>query len=227
MTNFLDKIDFLGANIFLLFSICLIVLLSISKRTLSQKVSICLKLLPVYIFLIMLQITYALLICLDDMPSIRKVFYINLSAAIFTIFEYCIFAFILSRLIRLNLLRKYLVFSCVLFFITAIMCWYFVPSYGKAVSIITSAECISLIPFCLYYFFELLNNSSLLKLAAQPGFWIVTGMLCLLICVAPFYLAFNYLKNMPQMEMIDFLGYDVIVLFLAKASTLNMTTIND
>ena len=219
MKDFLNKIDFLVANTLLLFLICLVVLLSISKRVLNQKAFTYLKLLPLYIFLIMLQISYALFIWLNNMQPLSKGFYINLSATIFTILEYCIFAFILSRLIRLNLLRKYLVFSCVLFLSIGTICWYFASSYGKAVSIITSIECISLIPFCLYYFFELLNNSPFLKLASQPGFWTVTGILCLLICVAPFYLSFNYLKKIPQMEMIDFLGYDLIVLFLAKASS--------
>jgi hypothetical protein len=115
-------------------------------------------------------------------------------------------------------MKKYLNFSCILFALFGIISWHTIPSPTNALSFITGAESISLIPFCLYYFYQLLNFPPFLKITEEPAFWITTGILFLFICITPYYLAFDYFKKISEMQMIDFFGYDLIVLFLAKAS---------
>ena len=150
----------------------------------------------------------------------------NISAYIFAILEYSIFALLLSTFIRSVVVKKYLSISCLLFSISAVLIWYYNTSFTKAFSIETTIESISLIPFCLYYFFELLSNPPLLKLTNEPSFWITTGILFLFICITPYYLLFDYFKNITQMQLIDFFGYDLLVLFLAKASFIKSKSTN-
>jgi hypothetical protein len=142
----------------------------------------------------------------------------NISLYIFIILEYSAFAFLLSRFINLILLKKYLILSCVLFTVVAVLIWFSNLPFRSAASVTTTIESISLIPFCLYYFVELLKKRPFLKLTGEPSFWITTGILFLFICITPYYLLYAYFKKYPEMHMIDFLGYDLLVLFLAKSS---------
>lgn len=208
------KIDLIQLNSIVLFLLGLIVLLFIIRKTVSKKNPLYLKLILVYLFLIISQLSFANYIMLSTADE-RLV---NMSAYVFIIFEYAIFTTLLSKFIRSTIIKKYLLVSCILFITIGIVSWYAISMHRKALSFITSVECISLIPFCLYYFSELLTNPPLLKITGEPSFWIITGILFLLICITPFYLAFNHLKKNYEMQMIDFLGYDLIVLFLAKAS---------
>jgi hypothetical protein len=145
---------------------------------------------------------------------------------VFTIIEYCIFAIFLSKFIRLPIVKKYLIVSCIIFIAIGIITWYSIPSFYRDLTIITNIETVSLIPFCLFYFFELLNNPPFLKLTEEPAFWITTGILFLFICITPFYLAFHYFRKIPEMQVIDYLGYDLIILFFVKASFTKPKTSN-
>jgi hypothetical protein len=151
----------------------------------------------------------------------------NISAYIFTIIEYCIFAILLSRFIKLPVIRKYLIFSCFPFILIGIITWYSIPSFVKDISTITSIEGVSLIPVCLYYFYELLNSPPFLKLTEEPPFWITTGILFLFICITPFYLVVDYFIKKPEMQFLDYLGYYLIILLLTKACSINPNHIND
>ncbi|HEV8286385.1 MAG TPA: hypothetical protein VGQ09_18885 [Chitinophagaceae bacterium] len=177
-----------------------------------------LKLIPIYIFLIVLQVAFASYFIFTKTTLRGKESPINISAYVFTILEYLIFATLLSKFIKLDFVKKYLIFSCIPFTVLSIIIWHSNNRYRTAMSIITTIESLSLIPFCLYYFVELLNNPRFLKLTDEPSFWITTGILFLFICITPFYAVFDLFKNIPEMQLIDFFGYDLLVLFLAKAS---------
>jgi hypothetical protein len=214
MKNIFYKMDLIQLNTIVLFFLGSIVLLFIIKKTFNKRMPLYLRLILLYIFLIISQLAFGNYVML----STGNERLVNLSAYIFAIFEYAIFAILLSSFIKSTIVKKYLIFSCILFIFIGIISWYSISLHRRALSFITSVECISLIPFCLYYSSELLNRPPFLKITGEPSFWITTGILFLLICLTPYYLAFNYFRKNNEMQMIDFLGYDLIVLFLAKAS---------
>jgi hypothetical protein len=110
----------------------------------------------------------------------------------------------------------------------AISIWYSKLSFEKAISITTTIESLCLIPFCLFYFFELLTTPCFLKLTEVPSFWVTTGILFLFISITPYYLAYEYFKkNNIEMETLDFFGYDLLIAFLAKASLTTFKHQND
>jgi DNA integrity scanning protein DisA with diadenylate cyclase activity len=100
-----------------------------------------------------------------------------------------------------------------------ILLWVNNESFFTIFSIATSIEAILLIPFCLYYFFELLKKPPVLELSKEPSFWIITGILFLLISITPLYLLFKFFKNMPEMGIVDHVGYGIIVVLFTKSIT--------
>jgi hypothetical protein len=223
----LSEINLIEANgiILVLLSIIIIVL-TLKKIIQHKKNKFYLWAIVLYIFLITVQ---ALIGIYYDFvgPAVKgKADPTNISAYIFAILEYSIFALLLSKFIRSVVVKKYLPISCLLFSISAVLIWYYNTSFTKVLSIETAIESISLIPFCLYYFFELLNNPPLLKLTKEPAFWVTTGILFLFICITPYYLLVDYFKNITEMQLIDFFGYDLLLLFLAKASFVKSKSTN-
>jgi hypothetical protein len=218
MKDVLGKIDLVKANAIFLFLLCLFILVLIKKRVFNKYAPVYLRLIPLYILLIIFQLAFGNYIIFITKSYASRKYLVNLSAYIFTILEYFIFAILLSKFIKLTIIKRSVRCSCILFALVAVIVWNTIPSSTNALSFITGAESISLIPFCLYYFYELLNVPPFLKITEEPAFWITTGILFLLICITPYYLAFDYFRKMSEMQMIDFFGYDLLVLFLAKAS---------
>ena len=218
MHDLLRKIDLINANAIFLFLLSSAIFALISKKIFNKNVPAYLRLIPLYILLIICQLVFGNYIIFSGISETGKTYLVNMSAYIFTILEYFLFAILLSKFIKLSIIKKYLRFSCIVFALLGVMSWHVIPSSTNALSFITGAESISLIPSCLYYFYELLNIPPFLKITEEPAFWIATGILFLLICITPYYLAFDYFKKINEMQMIDFFGYDLIVLFLAKAS---------
>lgn len=219
MNGILSKVNLIEINAILLFLLSTIVLLLTVKKIIRRKKNeFYYWAIVLYLFLVMMQLLIGLYCDLVSPEIQGKQSPTNISAFVFVILEYSIFALLLSKFIHSTAVEKYLPLSCILFGLAAVLVWCSNSSFSKAFSVETTIESICLIPFCLFYFFELLNNPPLLKLTNEPAFWITTGILFLLICITPYYLVFDYFKNINEMQMIDFFGYDLIVLFLAKAS---------
>jgi hypothetical protein len=217
--SILSKVALIETHaIFLFLLSTVILLLTLKKIIQKKKYEFYLWAIVLYIFLITMQLLIGLYYHFIGTEVKGKQSPTNISAYLFVVLEYSIFALLLSKFVRSIAVEKYLPLSCILFGVVAIVVWYSNSSFYKAFSVETAIESISLIPFCLYYFFELLNNPPLLKLTNEPAFWITTGILFLFICITPYYLVFHYFKKINEMQMIDFFGYDLVVLFLAKAS---------
>jgi len=210
--------NFVDASGLLLFVLCLALLPSIAKNSLGKKKPAYLKLIPVYIFLIFVQGVIGELDLFLQPWKRGKHSVVNTSLFIFIQFEYSIFAFLLSRFIEHRIVKRFLIFSCPLFITIAIMVWYFTPHIYKIFSTTTIIESLTLVPFCLYYFFQLLQKPPLFKLTDDPSFWITAGILFLFTIITPFYILDDYLINDRALEIIDYIGYYVVVLLFAKAS---------
>jgi hypothetical protein len=224
--DIINKIDLINANAVFLSLLCLTVLSLITKKIFKKNVRAYLRLVPLYILLIIVQLSFGNYVIFGALPDERKKYLVNLSAFVFTVLEYLIFSILLSKFIKLPIIKKYLRLSSIPFAVLGIISWHFISLSTNALSFITAAESILLIPFCLYYFYELLNIPPFLKITDEPSFWITTGILFLFICITPYYLAFDYFKNIYEVQMIDFFGYDLMVLFLAKASFTKSKSVN-
>jgi hypothetical protein len=61
--------------------------------------------------------------------------------------------------------------------------------------VLSAAEFIFLLPFCLLYFHQLLNNTSTIRLFDRPSFWIVTGIFFYSFVSIPFLLLVPYINK--------------------------------
>ena len=63
-----------------------------------------------------------------------------------------------------------------------------------------------------------MRNPPEVQLNKEASFWIVTGILFLFIWITPFYLAYKSVVKIPELKIIDYLAYAVIILLFTKAS---------
>jgi hypothetical protein len=217
-------VNLIQANVIFLSVLSLAVFLFIMRKLVKGKAPGFMWLIAIYLFFIFFQLLFGYG-CYLLFPDLRgKKSLINLSAHIFVITEYFTFACLLYKFIHLPPVKIYLITSCIPFTITAILLWYSGLSYPKVNSIIIAIESLSIVPCCLYYIFELLNDPYFPRLTNQPSFWVTTGILFLFVSITPLYIAFDYLRKVPEMQVLDFFGYDLLVVFFAKA---NATKPND
>lgn len=85
-------------------------------------------------------------------------------------------------------------------------------------------EFIFLLPFCLLYFRQLLNNISTIKLFNRPSFWIVCGIFFFSFISAPFYLLVDYFKyyapapkSQQLLAALYYIPFTINFIFLIKA----------
>ena len=182
---------------------------------------------PCAIFLVIFQIGFALYFILIDIHHNHgKQSPVNISGYIFVVIEYCIFATLLSEFIRRQSLKICVRYSVIPFCLAATILWFSEASFARTLSMLNTLEGILVIPFCLYYFYELSKKPLINKLINEPSFWMTTGILFLFVCISPYYFAYDFIIKIPEMQIIDFVGYDLLVLFLAKASLLQEKGIN-
>jgi hypothetical protein len=94
--------------------------------------------------------------------------------------------------------------------------------YGYVSDLIEVLDFIFLIPPCIVFYFELLNNKSKLQLFERPSFWIVTGIFFYALVSIPFYLlqkSLNVSHNLQRLLVVAFyyLPFILNILFLTKA----------
>lgn len=155
MKEYLSKIDFQEANGLFLLILCVVLLPFIVKNIFKKKKPPYLKLIPIYVSLIIIQF---LVSDYDTFISPRSVGKNNpgwISMFVFIVLEYCIFAILLSKFIRAPFIKKFLIFSCPIYTVSAIITWETVSRLSKIYSITTTIESVVLIPSCLFYFYEL------------------------------------------------------------------------
>jgi hypothetical protein len=201
----------------LLFLVC-IISIGIMVRGIFKK-QVLYKQLPfIYVLLVTIQILvgYYEILYVETIPW-GKNSLMNISAFIFIMIEFLIFLLLLKTSIKAIRIRKMLLPLLIIFPLSSILIWTSTNSLSEALSTISTIESIILIPICLYYFAELLRTPPVLVLANEPSFWIVTGILFLLICITPFYLAMRLLKPTPDIQIVDHLAYIIIVILFTKS----------
>jgi hypothetical protein len=114
----------------------------------------------------------------------------------FTLFEYLLFAFIIYLIIK-NILAKKIIFYASLVF--ALICAYFI-FWGNLKGLDsnqTSVECILIIIYCLYYFYEQLTSPDVEFIHTSYKFWVV---IALLLYLSGSFFLFVYANDMPDQE---------------------------
>lgn len=201
----------------LLFIVGIFCLAIIVKQKLKFKIQSYFNLIIIYILLILLQLLISFFYLFQASKfSTEQV--TNISAYVLILIEYPILCYLIAVNAKLKLIKRIILFSVIPFEIAAIFNWYYFEKFSERVSITTTIESIPLILFCLYFFYELLQNPPILKLSKESSFWVATGILFLFVCILPYYLAYKYFDKIYEMQLFDYAGYIIIMILFAKGS---------
>jgi len=126
--------------------------------------------------------------------------YVNTSNAIISLVELLVYYYFFSEILlnkKINMIMR--MFGLIYFALIIIYSttkFEFLTDRTTYVShLLGTIEFLFLIPPCLVYFHNLLNNNSEIPLLERPSFWIVTGIFFFALISIPFYLMSIYLKN--------------------------------
>ena len=202
----------------LLAILCLVTLCFMTSYLFNNITPLYKKIIILYILLILCQIILAYLDLLYFQSiSLVKYRLMNSSAYAFVVVEFLTFSYFLKHAIQESFIDKVILSCIIIFILLSINFWLSLDTISKAISFQSSFETILLLPVCLIYFYLLLKNPPVLILTREPFFWIVIGILFLLICITPFYLMISYFKPTPEMQIVDHIAYMIIVGFFTKA----------
>jgi hypothetical protein len=188
-----------------------------SFQIFKKKTRWYLKLIPLYAFLVSLQIAVAFYGLLFRKTNGDKEAIANQSAYVLTILEFAIFVVLLGVFIKIKNYRLIVGVSTILFLTVSVILWANL-SFIKAISALTILEVIFIVPLCLAYFYTLFTKPPLLAISHEASFWIVTGILFLLLCITPLYLGYSFFRKSMQIQVIDHFGYAIILSLFLKAS---------
>jgi hypothetical protein len=127
-------------------------------------------------------------------------FLVEISLRVFTVFEYLLFATFLYLVIKSSLFKKLIIGLSLVFLIVTFYNYNKSPN-SSFDSVPVSIESILLIIYCLYYFFERMNEPQVTFIYSAYHFWVVIGILIYL--SASFFL-FMQADNLSQTDKKSF-----------------------
>lgn len=112
-----------------------------------------------------------------SLPSDRFTNGLNLTAAIFTIFEFCVFSQLILHYIAGTGRRLVVKLNTVIFFIAEIFLYFRAFPRNPIISM-CMLDSAAIVPPCVIYFYELFTDMNTKALKDRPSFWVVTGIMC-------------------------------------------------
>jgi len=102
---------------------------------------------------------------------------LNLTTALFIVFEFCVFSLLILPYIEGAGRRLAIKLNMAIFFMAEIFLYFraFPRNQIVPMSMVAAA---ALVPPCAIYFYELFTNLNTKALKDRPSFWIVTGITC-------------------------------------------------
>src|SRR5688572_9906489 len=121
----------------------------------------------------------------------------------FSAFEFVFYFFVLRLIIKNNRVRRIILYFTILYPIIAIV-YILSRNLYDFHSLTYNIGAISVVGFCVYYFYELFKTPVINSLLKEPSFWICAGLLVYYSCTVPLAGVINYLS--PNIELEENLG---------------------
>jgi hypothetical protein len=143
---------------------------------------------------------------------------VNISLAFYIILEFLILSFLLFKIIKSKTIKKYILWGVVFFLAFNLYSWLYLNPWIQYLTTISTTSSVLMIFPSLYYFYELIKTPKVPELSQEPSFWIVTGILFLFLWITPLYLICRAMAKIPELKLIDYLAYILIIVLFTKAS---------
>ena len=112
-------------------------------------------------------------------------------------FEFCFYIWVFKCVIVNPLIKRICSILLVAFPLLVVINIFLIQGFNNFHSLTYSIGCLSIIFLSIYYFFELFQTQHAIRLAKEPGFWIVSGLLFYYSVSFPLYVSVNLMKNFP------------------------------
>ncbi|MFT3936395.1 MAG: hypothetical protein QM726_22390 [Chitinophagaceae bacterium] len=130
----------------------------------------------------------------------------------FTILEYILFSLFIYYVLKSTVFKRIIIFTSILFL--AFSLWYFFLNIGAPKNFDSpsaSIESILIIIFCIFFFFDQINNPEIVMIYESHRFWIVSGFL---IYIATELFLFIYAADFTKEQKIYYWNINVFVTIL-------------
>ncbi len=117
----------------------------------------------------------------------------------FSVIEFVFYMLLISLIIKNRKAKKIIRWCSLLYAIISIGNILFFQGFEQFHTVTYSLGCLVIVIICIYYFLELFRSPRLVKLSADPAFWICSGLLFFYCCGFPLYAFINYWKGFKWM----------------------------
>jgi hypothetical protein len=146
--------------------------------------------------------------------NIHNLFFVNFV----TMLDFAFYLYLVREIILRPKARKVLLYCLIIYpaiFIVNVM---LIQGSGVFHSMTYALGCLLIVISCVYYFFELFQQTYSVNLGRQPGFWICSGLLFFYTCTFPLYGAVNLLNRLPRVILLNLLFILVLLNILLYLS---------
>lgn len=110
----------------------------------------------------------------------------------FSIYEFCFYLLVLYFIIINKIVKRIILSLIVLYPVVAALNIFYFQGPKSFHTITYAIGCLTIVVFCVYYFFELFRLPKSVKLTRNPAFWICSGLLFFYCCGFPLYAFVNF-----------------------------------
>ena len=115
----------------------------------------------------------------------------------FTVFEFCFYLFIISRILISLRARKIITYTIFSYLVISLLNILFLQKHTFH-SITYSLGCLLIVTASVYYFLELFQFPKSIRLTSEPSFWICSGLLFYYCCSFPFLGILSFISTIPE-----------------------------
>jgi hypothetical protein len=122
----------------------------------------------------------------------------------FSVFEFCYYLVIISLIISNVTVKRTIMIVIVLYTLTATGNILFIQKIKTFHTVTYALGCLTIVTFCVYYFYELFKLPKSVNLINNPAFWICSGLLFFYCCGFPLFALLNYWRGISSFVLNNF-----------------------
>jgi len=135
-----------------------------------------------------------------------------------TAFDFAFYLYFFGQIVRSEKVKKIIQFLVILYPVLFLINIFFIQGMDTFHSMTWCLGCLLVIIFCIYYFWELFQQTQSINLSRQPSFWICCGLLFYNACTFPFYASTNFVYVLPKVILRNLLFIFVLLNILLYLS---------
>jgi len=133
----------------------------------------------------------------------------------YTIFVCCYYYLVIYWIIHSKKVKKIILSILFLYPLIAMVNIFFIQKVTAFHTITYCLGCLIIVALCIYYFFELFQQSRTVNLLRQPSFWICSGLLFYYSCTFPLYGVTNIVPRTVVINLIIVFQLLDVLLYLS------------